>query len=134
MIITMNKIIDIVMGLILSLFVQLIIIYKALAASDIPVTMDLAEYKQILCLLIFILILYSFYIKKTKYTLLNIAFLLFPLAFCCLFMKQSLQYNYSKYDTLSNVFIFLVILIIFLQLTYKEIKKIKSSRNKGLCK
>ena len=130
----MNKIIDIVMGLILSLFARLILIYKALAASDIPVTMDLDEYKQILCLLIFILILYSFYIKKTKYTLLNIAFLLFPLAFCYTFMKQSLQYNYTKYDTLSNVFIFLVILIIFLQLTYKEIKKIKSDRNKGLCK
>jgi len=75
-----------------------------------------------------------FYIKKTKYTLLNISFLLFPPAFCCLFMKQSLQYNYNKYDTLSNVFIFLVILAILLQLTYKGIKKIKSDRNKELCK
>lgn len=118
----MNKIKDVIIGLGISTFGLIVWAYKMLVTSDIPVEISYNDSIIILCLLVLFLIVYSLYIRRTKYMLLNIIWLLIPLLLWFMCMQQALTYNYHKYDTLVSIIGFSTILISLLQLIYWKIK------------
>jgi hypothetical protein len=118
----MNKIKDIFIGIVLSAFILLILVYKMVVTSDIPVEMFYKDSVIITCMLVLYLIIYSIYAKKTKYILMNTILLLIPLFLWFMSMQQALTYHYHKYDTLASIIGFSITLISFLQLIYSKVK------------
>lgn len=85
--------------------------------SDIPIEMSYNDSVIITCMLVSLLIIYSFYTRKTIYTLTNTILLLIPLFLWFMSMQQALIYHYHKYDTSVS----------FLQLIYRKVKiKVKT--------
>ena len=119
----MSKIKDIIIGFAVSILVLILWAYKMIVTSGIPVEMSFNDSVSISCLLFLDLIVYSFYVRKTKYILMNIILLLIPLFLWGASMQQALTYNYHKYDTLVSIIGFSTILISFLQIVYWEVKK-----------
>ncbi|MGH4141151.1 hypothetical protein [Clostridium sp.] len=125
----MNKIKNVFIGLGVSAFILIIWVYKMVVTSDIPVEISYKDSVVIYCLLVLFLIIYSFYIRKTKYILMNTNLLLIPLFLWGMCMQQALTYHYHKYDTLVSIIGFSITLISFLQLIYRKVKvkiKVKS--------
>ncbi|MBM7871658.1 hypothetical protein JOC70_003168 [Clostridium pascui] len=119
----MSKIKDIIIGFAVSILVLILWAYKMIVTSGIPVEMSFNDSVSISCLLFLALIVYSFYVRKTKYILMNIISLLIPLFLWGASMQQALTYNYYKYDTLVSIIGFFTILISFLQFVYWKVKK-----------
>lgn len=124
----MDKFIDIIIGLGINIFILILFVFKMLVTSDVPVSMSLKECTFICILLISILLIYNFYINRTKFLLINIIFILFPLFLWFTSMKQALIYNYHKYDTLTCIIGFSIILILLLKIIYIKIKRIKIAK------
>ena len=124
----MNKFIDIIIGLGINIFILILFVFKMIVTSDVPVSMSLKECTFICILLISILLIYNFYINRTKFLLTNIIFILFPLFLWFTSMKQSLIYNYHKYDTLTSIIGFSITLIPLLKLIYIKIKSLKLTK------
>jgi len=123
----MNKIKDIFIGLGVSAFILIIWVYKMVVTSDIHVKISYKDSVVISCLLVLLLIIYSFYTRKTKYILMNMILLLIPLFLWFMSMQQALAYHYHKYDTVVSIIGFSIALISFLQLIYRKIKiKVKT--------
>lgn len=119
----MSKIKDSVIGLGVSTFLLIVWAYKMLVTSDIPVEMSFNEAVLISCLLVLFLVVYSLYIRKTKFILMNIILLLIPLFLWFMSMQQALSYQYHKYDTIVNIIGFAVAFIAFLQVIYWKLRK-----------
>ena len=124
----MDKFIDIIIGLGINIFILILFVFKMIVTSDVPVSMSLKECTFICILLISILLIYNFYINRTKFLLTNIIFILFPLFLWFTSMKQALIYNYHKYDTLTSIIGFSITLIPLLKLIYIKIKSLKLSK------
>ncbi|MGH4125517.1 MAG: hypothetical protein ACREV6_21605 [Clostridium sp.] len=123
----MNKIKDIFIGLGVSAFILIIWVYKMVVTSDIPVELSYTNSVVISCLLVLFLIIYSFYIRKTIYILMNTNLLLIPLFLWLMSMQQALTYSYHKYDTVVSIIGFAITLISFLQLICRKVKiKVKT--------
>lgn len=118
----MSKVKDIIIALAVSMLVLILWTYKMIVTSGIPVEMSFNDSVSISCLLVLALIVYGFYLRKTKYILMNIILLLIQLFLWGASMQQALTYNYHKYDTLVSVIGFSTILSSFLQLIYWKVK------------
>lgn len=122
----MRRILDIVICLGINMYLFILWGYKMLVTSDIPVEISFNEAMIIALLLILFLIIYSVYIKYTKYLLINFFMLLIPLLLWFMCMQQALAYNYHKNDTLVSIIGFSITMIAFMQLIYKRFKNIIS--------
>lgn len=118
----MKKAKDIFIGVGLTTFALIIWIYKILVTSDIPVEISYKDSMIILCMLVLFLILYSFYLRKTKYILMNGIVLSALLYIWFIPMQQALIYHYQDYDTWIDIMGFSAIFILFLQLIYRKLK------------
>ncbi|MCY6356190.1 hypothetical protein [Clostridium sp. ZS2-4] len=118
----MNKIKDIVIGLGISTFVLIVWAYKMLVTSDIPAEMFFSDGVLISSLLLLFFTVYVFYIRNTKFIILNIILLALPLFLWFMCMQQALTYHYDKYDTIVSIIGFATTLISFLQLIYWKVK------------
>lgn len=94
-----------------------------LVTSDIPVNVSFEDSALILCLSLLFFIVYGFYIRNTKYILLNIMLLMLPLFFLFMVMEQSLKHPYPKHDTVAGIIGFFSIFFSFLQLIYLKRRK-----------
>ena len=118
----MNKISDIIIGLGINMFLFVLWIYKMIVASDIPVSISSNTVINMIFLLVIVLMMYSIYIKNTRYLLINF-FLLVPcLLLWFMTMKQALTYNYHQNDTLISIIGFCITTIVFIQIIYKKFK------------
>lgn len=118
----MKKAKDIFIGVGLTTFALIIWIYKMLVTSDIPVEISYKDSMIIFFMLVLFLILYSFYLRKTKYILMNGIVLSALLYICFIQMQQALIYHYQDYDTWIDIMGFGAIFILFLQLIYRKLK------------
>ena len=115
--ISMSKIFDIIISILLNMFILLIWVYKMIITGDIPVKISFYEVIIIFILLILFLVIYSIYIKYTKFQMLNKLLLLIPLLLWFMSMQQALTYNYHNNDTLVSIMGFFIALIAFLKTT-----------------
>lgn len=118
----MSKAIDIVIGLVSNFFIFMLWVYEMIVASDIPVEIPFHDFVSISSLLVISLIIYSFYIRKTKHIQMNMLLLLIPLFLWFMSIQQALTYHYHKYDTLVSIIGFSVVLVTILQLIYGKVK------------
>ncbi|WP_055668718.1 hypothetical protein [Desnuesiella massiliensis] len=119
----MSKIKDSVIGIGVSSFLLILWVYEMLVTSDIPVEISFNNAVLISCLLVLFLVVYSLYIRKTKYILMNIMLLLMPLSLWFASMQQALRYQYHRYDTIVSIIGFVVALIAFSQVIYLKLRK-----------
>lgn len=120
--IKVSKINNVFIGLALSMMGLILWTYKMIVTSDIPVEMSFNDSALIASLLVLALILYSLYVRKAKYILMNGILLVIQLFLWGMSMQQALTYHYHKYDTLVSIIGFCTNLISFLQLIYWKIK------------
>ncbi len=114
-------------GFLFALSLLAIWFYKMAVASDIPVNISLKELLFIFCLSILFLIIYSLYIRITRFYLINMMMLSVPLILWFMSMQQALTYHYQNYDTASDITGFCVTLISFLQLLFFKFKKLNNT-------
>lgn len=119
----MSKIKDSVIGIGVSTLLLILWVYEMLVTSDIPVEMSFNDAVLISCLLVLFLVVYSLYIRKTKFILMNIILLLIPLFLWLVSMQQALTYQYHRYDTIVSIIGFAVAFIAFLQVIYLKLRK-----------
>lgn len=112
-------------GLMANNFLCMLWIYKMIITSDIPVEMKYKDFIIISIVLIVFLLIYSFYIRKIKYSLINILSLLIPSSLWFATMKQALIYQYHKYDTIVSIIAYSITLFLILQLIYLKVRKIR---------
>lgn len=116
-----NKVWDVISCIGINIFNFVIWVYKMLVTSDISVEISLNDTILISSLLALTLIIYSFYVRKTKCLLTNIIGLLLPLFLWSMSMIQSLIHQYRKYDTFISSMGFLMTMIILINLIYRKI-------------
>lgn len=75
----MKMFLDVMSCVGMTIFMLIIWFYGILVSSDIPVNLTFNELLTILILLVVFLITYSLYVRKTRYPIVNLIFLLFPL-------------------------------------------------------
>ncbi|MBW9159463.1 hypothetical protein [Clostridium tagluense] len=122
----MSKVTDIIIALGTSMFILILWAYEMLITSDIPVVYSFRNSVSISCMLFLFFVVYSFYIKNTKYIQLNIIFLVLPLFLWFIFMLQALIAHYHKYETIVCIIGFSVVFVPFIQLIYWKVKKINT--------
>lgn len=118
----MYKLLDDIMSLGINIFIFILWTYKMLLTSDIPVEISADDAMRISFLLILSLIIYSIYIRKTKYLLRNLALIVLLLTLWSASMLHALMYNYHKNDTLVSIIGFSTTIIILLQIIYRWFK------------
>ncbi|BEP28159.1 hypothetical protein [Helicovermis profundi] len=126
----MDKLIDILISLGLTIFALLILVYKMMVTSAIPVIMLQKDVLIILCLLTIYFVIFNINYRKTKLILFNTVQFFIQLLLWFMTMLHSLSYQYNKYDTLVSIIGFSVMLIMFIQLVYKNMS-IKNNKNKN---
>lgn len=120
----MSKIVDITVCILLNMFILLIWVYKMIITGDLPIKISFYEVIVTFILLVLFLVIYSTYIKYSKFQMLNKLLLLIPLSLWVMSMQQALTYNYHNNDTLVSIMGFFIALIAFLRTTrYKSIFK-----------
>lgn len=119
----MNKIMDILIGLGISMFMLVIWTYEMLVTSDIPVQMSFRDSVLISCLLILSLMLYVLYVRKTKYISISILLITIPSLLWFISMEQALIYHYHRYNTLVSIIGFFINSTLFLGTIYWGAKR-----------
>lgn len=125
----MKKISDVMSCVGMTIFMIIIWCYGMLVSSDSPVNVTFNELLTILILLVVFLIIYSLYVRKTRYPIVNLIFLLFPLGLWYIGMTQSLKYNYHPYTKVVDISGFFISLIAFVQCIIRKFKNIKRNRD-----
>lgn len=113
---------DDIMSLGINIFIFILWTYKMLLTSDIPAEISADDTMKISLLLILSLIIYSIYIRKTKYLLRNLALIVLPLTLWSASMLHALMCNYHKNDTLVSIIGFSTTITTLLLLIYKRFK------------
>lgn len=116
------KVLDNIISLGINIFILALWSCEMLLTSDIPVEMSAADAMRISFLLILTLIIYSIYIRKTKYLLKNLVLILPSLTLWFGLMLHALIYNYHKNDTLVSTIGLSTTIIILLQIIYRWFK------------
>jgi len=116
------KLLDNIISLGINVFIFGLWAYKMLLTSEISVEISADDTMKISFLLILSLIIYSIYIRKTKYILKNLVLVLPTLTLWFASMLHALMYNYHKNDTLVSVIGFSTTIIILLQMIYRWLK------------
>ena len=125
----MKMFLDVMSCVGMTIFMLIIWFYGILVSSDIPVNVTFNELLTILILLVVFLITYSLYVRKTRYPIVNLIFLLFPLGLWYIGMTQSLKHNYHPYTTVIDISGFFINLISFVQCIIRKFKNIKGNRD-----
>ncbi|MGK0465512.1 hypothetical protein [Clostridium sp.] len=129
-----NKVMDIFIGICLSAFTLIIWVYQSVVTSDIHVETSHKDSVVIICMLGLFLIIYSFYIRKTKYILLNTHLLSIPAMLWFMNMMNAIHYyiygtvvsllgysaiyHYDKFDTIVSIIGFSATFISLIQFIY----------------
>lgn len=121
----MNNLLDKFICIFINLFIFFIWIFFIVISSDIPINIEKFDFLIALSFILVSLVIYSIYLRKTKYKIINLLILLPITILWFISTKQAIKFDYHIYNTSLSILGFISNLLISLQILFIKFKNNK---------
>lgn len=121
----MNKGLDIIISLSINILLALTWAVFMILTGDIPVVLEVSDAMGIIIALVVLILLYSFYLRKTRLNLLNLIQTSGSLYIGGTCLVGELKYSYNQVARIVEIIGFGLILLVFIQIVFNIVKSKK---------